>query len=71
LLIINKIIAQVLHLSIETYNNEQISKVFGRISAEIYLKRIILLVNPKKITQTLLPPAARGFAPRLLFSLKD
>jgi len=32
-----------LHLSTETYNNEQVSKVLGKISVETCLKWIILV----------------------------
>jgi len=37
-----------LHLSPETYNNEQVSKVLDRISAKTCLKWIVLVVNPSK-----------------------
>jgi len=36
-----------LHLNTETSNNEQVSKVLGRILAETCLKTDYLLINPK------------------------
>jgi len=44
------------HLSTETYNNEQVSKVLFRISAETCLKWIILLVNSLNLQPLEDPP---------------
>jgi len=55
------------------YNNEQVWKFLGRISAETCLK-----MDSSKIAkrwglriQTPLPPAAGSFAPKTPFSLND
>jgi len=69
-----------LHLGTEIYNNEQISKVLGRILAETCLKMDYFgsMRKSKKIAkrrklypQALLPPADWGFAPRPPFRLND
>jgi len=53
---------------VDTYNNEQVSKVLSRISAETYLKLDYFGSKSQKIVkhwelcpQTTLPPAAGGF----------
>jgi len=64
------------HSSTEAYNNEQVLKVFGRISFEICLKmNYFLVVNPPKLPSAGAPapdPLAsgdRGLCPRPPFRI--
>jgi len=54
-----------LHLSTETYSNEQVSKVLGRVSAETCLKMDFFGCKCQK------SPSARGSALRLPIRLND
>jgi len=66
----HKIIAKVLDLSTETYNNEQCSKALGRISDEIRLTWIILVVNSSNAGDSA-PRLTLGLCPQTLLRFNN